>query len=308
MGSSISFGFRNEIADLQLTGRLSITQEQTDILSGLLTIDRRWTVRELSLDVGLSHQTVWRIMKKSLNMRKLSSLWVPHRLTEVQKWHWYALTGTHLEGYHNEGDAFLQRIVAIDETWARAYEPELKRQSNELCHQCSPRPQKFRQEPSRVKVMLIMAYDWEGVILTHAAPEVQTVNADYYCRFLQHHLPPAMRRKCSRLLHNNLPIVLHNNARCHVAHNATLLLLQWQWEIQKHPPYSPDMSPCDFDLFPKLKEPLRGHRFPDVSSVLHAVERSVAHINNQHLATGLQRLPDISQKVISFVGSYIEGI
>ena len=25
-----------------------------------------------------------------------------------------------------------------------------------------------------------------------------------------------------------------------------------------HPPYSPDLAPCDFWLFPKLKEKLRG--------------------------------------------------
>jgi len=102
--------------------------------------------------------------------------------------------------------------------------------------------------------MLIVAYDWHGVILTHAVLEGQTVNADYYCRFLHHHLSPAMRRKRPRLFQNNLPIVLHDNARCHVANNITFLLRRWQWEILEHPPYSPDMSPCDFDLFPKLKE------------------------------------------------------
>ncbi|KFM60570.1 Mariner Mos1 transposase, partial [Stegodyphus mimosarum] len=152
--------------------------------------------------------------------------------------------------YYNEGDAFLQCIVAIDETWAQAYEPELKLQSNEWRRQGSPCRQKFRQEPSRVKLTLIVVYDWDGVILTHAVPEGQTVNADYYCRFLQHHLRPAMRHKCPRLLHNNLPIIL----RCHVANNVTLLLRRWQWKILEHPPCSPDMSPCDFDLFLKLKE------------------------------------------------------
>ena len=28
-----------------------------------------------------------------------------------------------------------------------------------------------------------------------------------------------------------------------------------------HPPYSPDMNPCDFDLFAKMKLPFRGFRF-----------------------------------------------
>ncbi|KAJ4432257.1 hypothetical protein ANN_20874 [Periplaneta americana] len=47
---------------------------------------------------------------------------------------------------------------------ARADEPELKRQSSEWHQKGSPRPKKVRYEPSRVKVMLIVAYDSEGVI------------------------------------------------------------------------------------------------------------------------------------------------
>jgi hypothetical protein len=93
------------------------------------------------------------MLKNKLHMRKMAARWVPHNLAEAQKWHRHAVAGLHLERYHNEGDAFLQRIVAIDEKWARAYEAELMRQSNEWSHQGSPRPKKVRYEPSRVKVM-----------------------------------------------------------------------------------------------------------------------------------------------------------
>ncbi|GBM05230.1 hypothetical protein AVEN_181618-1 [Araneus ventricosus] len=129
----------------------------------------------------------------------------------------YALADVHLDRYQNEGDAFLQRIVAIDETWERVYNSELKRQSNEWHHPSPPRPQKVQQEHSRVKVMLIVAYDCQGVILTHAVPEGQTVNADYYCRFPQHHLLPAMRRKRSRLLRDNL-VACQGSLSCNKCH------------------------------------------------------------------------------------------
>lgn len=38
-------------------------------------------------------------------------------------------------------------------------------------------------------------------------------------------------------------------------------------EHLKHPPYSLDLSPPDFDLFLKLKEPLRRIRFPDLNTL-----------------------------------------
>ncbi|GBN94077.1 hypothetical protein AVEN_190196-1 [Araneus ventricosus] len=54
----------DESEDLHSTGRPSIPQHQIDILTGLLSIDRLWTLRELSVEVGLSHQMVWYILKK----------------------------------------------------------------------------------------------------------------------------------------------------------------------------------------------------------------------------------------------------
>ena len=39
------------------------------------------------------------------------------------------------------------------------------------------------------------------------------------------------------------------------------------------PPLSLSLSPCDFDLIPKMKEPLRGIRFRTVPEILRAVDR-----------------------------------
>jgi transposase len=45
---------------------------------------------------------------------------------------------------------------------------------------------------------------------------------------------------------------------------ATVALLdQFGWDIITHPPYSPDLAPCEYHLFPKLKEHLAGRRFSD---------------------------------------------
>jgi hypothetical protein len=34
-----------------------------------------------------------------------------------------------------------------------------------------------------------------------------------------------------------------------------------------HPPYSPDLAPCDFFLFPKLKLKLKGRRFDTIDEI-----------------------------------------
>ena len=48
-------------------------------------------------------------------------------------------------------------------------------------------------------------------------------------------------------------LILHDNARPHLGKDVRELLDGYSWEVLPHPPYSPGMSPPDFDLFPKLK-------------------------------------------------------
>jgi hypothetical protein len=41
--------------------------------------------------------------------------------------------------------------------------------------------------------------------------------------------------------------------RTHSAAATVNLLNSWGWEILPHPPHSPDLTPSDFHLFPKIK-------------------------------------------------------
>jgi len=69
------------------------------------------------------------------------------------------------------------------------------------------------------------------------------------------------------------------------------------------------LSPCDFDLIPKMKEPLRGIRSRTVPEILQAVDRSIptTSINTTGAAKGILRLPHRWQRVVHNVGDYTEG-
>ena len=70
---------------------------------------------------------------------------------------------------------------------------------------------------------------------------------------------------------------------------------------------SKGLSPCDFDLIPKMKEPLRGIRFRTVPKILQAVDRSIRTINTTDAAEGILRLPHRWQRVVHNAGDCIEG-
>ena len=93
-----------------------------------------------------------------------------------------------------------------------------------------------------------------------------------------------------------------------MAHPVADLYSLWEWEVLFHPPHSPDLGPCDYDLIPKLKEPLRDIRFQTVPDILQVVEQSMRNIDRTETATGIRRLPHRWQQVVDNAGDYIEGL
>ena len=77
-------------------------------------------------EIRVCDKTVFHILLDILGYNKLAARWIPHKISEVQRWHHYAVAQALFVWYQREGDDFLGRIVAMDETW----EPNLKCQIN----------------------------------------------------------------------------------------------------------------------------------------------------------------------------------
>ena len=120
-------------------------------------------------------------------------------------------------------------------------------------------------------------------------------------------LRQATRRKRRGLLAAG-PIILHDNATPHGAVNVTSLLERYEWEILEHPPNSADISPYDFDLFPKIKEDMRRIRYSDLDELEVAVAERVNVVEHSCLATGIDDLPKRWHSVIDHKGYYFEGM
>ncbi|GBP21063.1 Mariner Mos1 transposase [Eumeta japonica] len=53
---------------------------------------------------------------------------------------------------------------------------------------------------------------------------------------------------CTKKRHDKV-LLVHDNARLHVAKSVKIYLEMLQWEVLHHPPYSPDITPSHFHLF-----------------------------------------------------------
>lgn len=300
---------RISIEDDPRAGRppaVTVDNTNASIIATLLDEDRRITVREIEAETGISKTSAQRILTQMLGKRKVAARWVPHFLSAEQKATRSEIARELLARYENEGETFLGRIIAIDETWIRDFEPEMKSQNNVWKSPGSPRAQKVRRQQSKMKEMMIFAYDTRGVIATDRVPTGTSVTGAYYKNFLQNVLRPKIRQLRPGMLQSGV-LILHDNARPHIS--APIKLLEkYGWERLRHPAYSPDLSPPDFDLFPKLKEHLRGVRFPTLEELRREVTRQIRMLHKNETLNGIQALPRRWQACIDTGGDYIEGL
>ena len=74
------------------------------------------------------------------------------------------------------------------------------------------------------------------------------------------------------------------------------------YELLEHPPYCPDLAPCNFYLFPKLKLFLAGQRFSLNQEAIAAVEGYFADLMKNHYRDGIMTLEHRWNKCISLKG------
>jgi len=96
-------------------------------------------------------------------MQRVATKFVPRVLTEDQKAHRVNISQELLDRVSVD-ETFLKTIVTGDVTWVYGYDVETKAQSSQWVGQSSPRPKKARMSRSNMKVMLLVFFDWQGII------------------------------------------------------------------------------------------------------------------------------------------------
>ncbi|GFX17120.1 protein GVQW3 [Trichonephila clavipes] len=71
--------------------------------------------------------------------------------------------------------------------------------------------------------------------------------------------------------------------------------------------YSPDLSPCDFFLFPKLKNHLKGHHFGTLENIQTAVADQLKAIPMSEFHQCYEEWKKRLQRCVASEGSYFEG-
>lgn len=297
---------RKNVHDEPRSGRPSLPESTAARIDEMVRNNRRITLHEIreGLNEECGYFSVQNIVSEVLGYHKVSSRWVPKQLTDEHKRKRVESATEFLRRYEEEGEDFLDSIVTGDETWAHHYTPETKAQSKQWRHPTSPKPKKFKTEKSAGKVMATVFWDRNGVLLVDFMPKGTTINSESYCETLKKLRRAIQNKRRGRLTKG--VCLHHDNARPHVSHQTTTLLNGFGWDIINHPPYSPDVAPSDYHLFPALKKHLGGRKFKSDEEVQKAVVGWLRDAAGEFYDAGIKKLVTRMRKVIERQGDYVE--
>jgi Transposase. len=294
---------RTSLYDDPREGRPTTATEPVVVakIEKLILEDRRVTVNFLVREVNISRGSVHKILHDMMHMCKVATRWVPSTLTPSQKQQRVVCAQNILDLYYRDED-FLNQLVTMDECWVYLFDPETN-EINKACEQPSiPTPKKAKVQHSSGKVMLSVFWDHKGVIMTDYLRKGSKKTDEYYKNLLKK-LREVIKERREDLVTKGI-LLLADIASLHrVAQTVT-----WDcgFESVPHPPYSPDLAPSDFFLFPKMKEHLRAKRFHDDNEVISEVESWFSSKSVDFYKDGIKGLFHRCEKCVAIEGEYVE--
>ena len=177
---------RNSLEDKTRSGRPSdaTDEEMCNKVWDLVYSNRLIKVEEIANALHISHGSVSTTLLDRLGMHKLTARWVPKSLSDEPVATRASVYSALLKWFRSKEDDFLSCLVTVDEIWVHYYEPENKALSRQWVGPGSPRPKKFKTQPSAGKVMAIVFWVAQGVIMLDFLAKERTITGAYYANLL----------------------------------------------------------------------------------------------------------------------------
>ncbi|XP_011792638.1 PREDICTED: histone-lysine N-methyltransferase SETMAR isoform X3 [Colobus angolensis palliatus] len=285
------------LEDEERSGRPS--EVDNDQLRAIIEADPLTTTREVAEELNVNHSTVVRHLKQIGKVKKLDK-WVPHELTENQKNRRFEVSSSLILRNHNE--PFLDRIVTCDEKWILY---DNRRRSAQWLDQ-EEAPKHFPKPILHPKkIMVTIWWSAAGVIHYSFLNPGETITSEKYAQEIDE-MHQKLQHLQLALVNRKGPILLHDNARPHVAQPTLQKLNELGYEVLPHPPYSPDLLPTNYHIFKHLNNFLQGKRFHNQQDAENAFQEFVKSRSTDFYATGINQLISRWQKCVDCNGSYFD--
>ena len=116
----------------------------------------------------------------------------------------------------------------------------------------------------------------------------------------------SVRRKRPEKWRDGDWILHHDNAPAHTSHLVQQFLAKDGTVQLQQRPYSPELAPCHFFLFPSLKKVLKGHRFEATGDIKRNSTKTLLDIPKEDFAKRFQQWQIRWAKCVAAEGNCVE--
>lgn len=237
-------------------------------------------------------------------MKKVSPHIDPRVLNEEQKKTHVGVCQDWLEA--EARDDIFSPVTTGDESWVYEYDLVKKRLSMVWLRPDEPRVKKACRIKSKIKALVTVFFDYRGIILIEWALKGQTVKGVDYVETLKW-LRERVPGKRPDLWTANNWIAHFGNTGPHRAFVVRDFLSKNKMTTIEQPLYSPVLSPCEFFLFDKIKDALRGNHLSMIENIKAETTRVLKAIPEKDFQKCFANWKNRMNRCISAEGEYFEG-
>ena len=197
------------------------------------------------------------------------------------------------------GPRIISKIITGDETYVRFFEQKTPNELKQWVFKGEEKQPQIKMGRSEKKILFAVFFRSNCLVKAVKLEGQKTVTANWYITVC---LP-----KIFDELSIKGTIFHHDNAPSDTALATKQFLKEKKVKLMEHPPYSPDLAPCDFFLFPKLKKKLRGQVFKDENKIEKEIMKFFNGLKKTDWYSAFNMWKQRMQKCIDNGGDYFEN-
>ena len=163
------------------------------------------------------------------------------------------------------------------------------------------------REPCSKKMLYAIFFNSRGPVIQVPCPSGHTVTGQFYKNSVLKKVKEFYNKKRPSKGWSGVHL-LHDNASSHKCEVVKSFLASEKVKLLNHPPYSADLSPCDFFLFPRLKKMLSGNKYTSRSYLGSTIYQCLQQIPKEDYLSAFRDWVKRLQKCVSVKGEYSEGL
>jgi histone-lysine N-methyltransferase SETMAR len=282
----------------------SFTEQNIELVRQVIEVNPHATYDEIEAETSINRFTIFEIIHDALKLRKVSSRYVPHLLTDENRATRVKYCKENL-AFYRDGPGRLCDIFTGDEVMI--YWTQLGRKSSNASwvgEGEAPRTVVKRSQFDN-KTLFSIFFRTTGPVYVHAVNRGVSIDNSYY---VKHCLTPAVKaiKEQRPLSGTHAMKLLHDGARPHIHSNVNNFLERNRIGLVKHPPYSPDLAPCDFWLFDYIKQRLED--YTSQKSLENAVTKIVYDISIREYRKTFEKWIERLELCEKYKGDYFEHL